>query len=176
MVLKSFLGCWIRIWHQNYKINNHESNMVTWKFFIRTSLKWPHSLRALRAWNYLFWTNAECTCADFFIIPSGVIALTPCFSLFLSRGASKAKIVSHLLLFLYIFVFNIFILKYFFSTFYFRHFFFKHFFPFFFFSFFFVPKAFQQWVLQIAGCKFIVKITKLEMLDSIWVPTFQKTK
>ena len=66
----------------------------------------------MRAWNYLFRINAKCACADFFITPSeeiNLIVSTPCKSydslcslLFLSRGASKAKIVSDLLMMLYI--------------------------------------------------------------------------
>ena len=69
----------------------------------------------MRARKFLLRTNAECVCAEFFITLSGVIALLlpvkviiPCFSLLLLKGASKAKIVSYLLMLLQIFFSEIF--------------------------------------------------------------------
>ena len=96
--------------------------------FLPTSLKWPHSLRAIRAQNCPFWINAECACADF--------CITPCktyYSLFLSRrGKNIVALINCVLNFCYqyfcfeIFLPNIFFLKIFFQT-YFSKFFFSTF-------------------------------------------------
>ena len=116
--------------------SRYRSNVVSelptarkpWYSFHPTSLKWPHSLRAMWAQNCLFLINADFVCRRLFHYCLS-------FSLFLSKGASEAKIVSHWLMFLYILFMNIFFLKFvskiffqFFFYIYFQHFFSKFFF------------------------------------------------
>ena len=148
-VLGGFLGSRIRSWSHNYKIKNDKSTRLEQ---CAEQSYWCH----LRSYLYMFspdfvematvvagnvsaklpvLNQCQVRMRGLSLLPGGNSSYhSLSFSLLLSRGASKAKIMSHSQIVLWIFVIYIFVTKFFLSTIFFRNVFPKLFFQYFFFK------------------------------------------